>query len=58
MPDHLQNRGQQDRFRINLHEDWEVAYWTRELGVSREQLEQAVKQAGPSVTAVKQYLRT
>ena len=58
MPDHLQNRGPQDRFRINLHEDWEVAYWTRELGVSREMLEQAVKQAGSSVTAVKQYLGT
>ena len=56
MSDNLQNRGPQDRSRINLHEKWEVQYWTRELGVSQEELEQAVKQAGNSVNAVREHL--
>ena len=56
MSDNLNDRGQQDRSRINVNEDWEVRYWTRELGVTKEELEKAVQQAGPSVTAVRQHL--
>ncbi|MFL6673650.1 MAG: DUF3606 domain-containing protein [Massilia sp.] len=56
MSDNLNQRGQQDRSRINVHEAWEVAYWTRELGVTKEQLEQAVKTAGTDVSAVRQHL--
>jgi hypothetical protein len=56
MSDNLEDRGQQDRSRINVNEDWEVRYWTKELGVSKEELEQAVQQAGPSVSAVRQHL--
>jgi hypothetical protein len=36
----------QDRQRINVHEDYEVAYWTEALGVTRERLEQLVKAHG------------
>lgn len=58
MSDNLQNRGQQDRSRINLHEKWEVQYWTRELGVTEEELAKAVKEAGSSsAEAVRQHLR-
>jgi hypothetical protein len=56
MSDNLNNRGQQDRSRINVHEKWEVDYWTKELGVTKEELEQAVKNAGPTVNAVRQHL--
>ena len=56
MSDNLQNRGPQDRSRINLHEKWEVQYWTQELGVSQEELARAVKEAGNSVNAVRQHL--
>lgn len=56
MSDDLQNRGPQDRSRINVNEEWEVAYWTKELGLSKEELEAAVKAAGPSVSAVRQHL--
>ena len=56
MSDNLNDRGQQDRSRINVHEEWEVRYWTEALGVSREQLESAVRQVGPSVTAVREHL--
>jgi phenylalanine-4-hydroxylase len=54
MSDNLHNRGPQDRSRINVHEEWEVAYWTKELGLSKEELE--AKAAGPSVSAVREHL--
>jgi hypothetical protein len=57
MSDNLQNRGAQDRSRISLTEKWEVEYWTKELGVNRDQLEQAVKQAGHSANAVREHLK-
>jgi hypothetical protein len=56
MSDNLHNRGPQDRSRINLHEKWEVQYWTKELGVTEEELEQAVKTAGSSAAAVREHL--
>jgi hypothetical protein len=56
MADDLNNRGPQDRSRINLGEKWEVQYWTRELGVSEGELREIIQQAGNSVTAVRQHL--
>lgn len=56
MSDDLKNRGGQDRARINVNEPHEVAYWTKELGVSKERLQQLVKEAGPSVKAVREKL--
>ena len=57
MSDNLQNRGPQDRSRINVHEEWEVRHWTEALGVSKEQLEEAVKQVGPGAEAVREHLK-
>lgn len=56
MSDNLDQRGQQDRNRINVHEKWEVDYWTRTLGVSEQQLIEAVSAAGPAVKNVKEHL--
>jgi hypothetical protein len=56
MSDNLNNRGPQDRSRINLNEEWEVKYWTRELGLTKEELERAVKTAGNQAAAVRQHL--
>lgn len=56
MSDDLSKRGPQDRSRINLHEEHEVRYWTETLGVSKSELEKAVKEVGPSVNAVKAKL--
>lgn len=56
MSDNLNDRGQQDRSRINVHEEWEVRHWTEALGVSKEQLERAVRDVGPSVSAVREHL--
>jgi len=56
MSDDLKNRGPQDRSRISLSEQWEVDYWTKALGVSRERLEQLVREHGNSTDAVKKAL--
>lgn len=56
MSDDLKNRGPQDRSRINVNEDHELRYWSKELGVSESRLKEAVKAAGVSVQAVKEHL--
>lgn len=56
MADNLKDRGPQDRSRINVNESWELQYWTKELGVSEEQLRTAVKTAGTSAEAVRKHL--
>ncbi len=57
MSDKLQDRGPQDRSRINVHEEWEVRHWTEALGVSKEALEAAVKAVGPGADAVRDHLK-
>jgi len=54
--DDLKKTGQQDRSKINMHEDHEVKYWTRQLGVSREQLQNAVDKVGNGAAAVRKQL--
>ena len=56
MPDDLKQRGTQDRARISMIEDHEVRYWTKELGVTKEQLAAAVKKVGSSAEAVRREL--
>jgi hypothetical protein len=56
MADDLKNRGVQDRARINLNEQHEVRYWTKELGVDEDQLRTAVAAVGVSAKAVRQFL--
>jgi hypothetical protein len=56
MSDDLKNAGPQDRARINIHEVHEVAYWTKELGVSKERLMEVIGEVGPSAKAVRDKL--
>ena len=56
MADDLKNRGAQDRARVNVHEDYEVRYWTEKWGVTKEQLVAAVGRVGVSVKAVAREL--
>ena len=57
MGDDLSNRGGQDRARINLAEDYEVHYWTAELGVSEDELVRLVHQHGSSAEKIRQAVR-
>jgi hypothetical protein len=54
--DGLKNRGAHDRARINLSEEHEVRYWTKVLGVTKEELTTVVYKVGNSVEAVKREL--
>lgn len=57
MSDDLNKRGQQDRIRINVNEEHELRYWTEELGVTREELERAVKAVGVMAEDVRKHLK-
>ncbi len=57
MADDKTLKSAQDRSRIALGEDYEVAYWTKKFGVSREKLQEAVDAAGNTVTAVEKHLK-
>ena len=56
MADDLEDRGAQDRSRINVNEDDELRYGTQKWGVSKEQLTAAVQKAGVSVDAIAREL--
>jgi hypothetical protein len=56
MSDDLLNRGQPDRSRINMHEDYEVKYWCKHLGVAREELQRLVDKVGSAASAVRKEL--
>ena len=55
MSDHRKNRPPQDAARINLNEEEEVRYWTKALGVTKEQLASAAKTTGLQVDAVRRH---
>ncbi|HTF63888.1 MAG TPA: DUF3606 domain-containing protein [Edaphobacter sp.] len=56
MADDKSNRGPADRARINVNEDYEVAYWTKELGVSSDRLKELVAQHGVMAADVRKAL--
>lgn len=56
MADNLNERGPQDRSRINVNEEWELRYWSKSLGATPEQLRAAVDQVGPMVDKVREHI--
>jgi len=54
--DNLTKRDQPDRSKINMSEDFEVKYWLKALGVSRDELKRAVDKVGNSAAAVRKEL--
>lgn len=57
MSDDKSLRQPQDAARINVHEDYEVRYWTSKFGCTKEELEKAVHAVGVSAKAVEEYFR-
>jgi Protein of unknown function (DUF3606) len=45
-----------DRQRINVHQDYDVEYWTKELAVTKERLEQLVQEHGDRADDVRRAL--
>jgi len=54
--DNLQKKGTADRSKINMSEAFEVKYWSKELGVSKDKLQQLVDKVGNSAAAVRKEL--
>jgi hypothetical protein len=57
MSDDKSNSGPQDRARINVNEDYELAYWTKALGCTADELRAAVKAVGVGADAVRTHLK-
>jgi methylphosphotriester-DNA--protein-cysteine methyltransferase len=55
--DNLQQRGGQDRTRIDISQDHERRSWSEKFGVTPEQLAEAVRIAGTNASAVENYLK-
>ena len=59
MSDDKTKRGPQDRSKINVHEKYELDYWSRKFRVTPDELRDAVKRVGTSLEAIeRELLRT
>ncbi len=56
MSDNLKIKQPEDPTKINIHQQWELNYWTKELGVTESVLLIAVRLVGPLVKDVKKCL--
>jgi len=54
MPDNLDDPGPQDGKLISLTEEHELDYWTKTLGVTRDELRALVDKHGHSADAVRE----
>lgn len=57
MADNTKHSGPPDPSLINLNQDHEIRYWTKELGVSEKDLRAAVREVGNAVAKVRAYLK-
>jgi hypothetical protein len=55
MPNYQENPSVPDFRRVNIHEEHEVNYWTKEFWISEKELKRAVMEVGTSAEAVKKY---
>lgn len=56
MADDKNDRGPADRTRVNVHEDYEVQYWSKKFDVSADQLRAAVDKVGVMAADVEKQL--
>jgi hypothetical protein len=56
MADDRTKVGPRDGQRVNVHEDYELRYWSEKWGVSAEQLRAAVEKVGPIARDVARQL--
>jgi len=57
MADNKTKTTPQDAQRVNVHEDYEVRYWSEKFGCSAEELKAAVKKVGVMAKDVEKELR-
>jgi hypothetical protein len=56
MSDDLLDKGQRDRSHIAMGQPHEVRYWSKHLGVTKDELQRTVDKVGNSVAAVRKEL--
>ena len=56
MSDDLLDKGQRDRSHIAMGQSHEVQYWTRHLGVTKDELKRTIDKVGNSASAVRKEL--
>jgi 3-oxoacyl-[acyl-carrier-protein] synthase III len=56
MSDDLLDKGQRDRSHISMDQPHEVHYWTKHLGVTKDELRRTVDKVGNSAAAVRKEL--
>ena len=57
MSDNLSKKGPKDASRINIHEAYELAYWSKRLCAPKEKIIEAVKLVGAMVKDVRKELK-
>jgi len=57
MSDNKSTRGPADASRINVHEDYELRYWSQKFGVTAEEIKSALKTAGVMAKDVEAQLK-
>ena len=50
--------GPRDRLTINMHEGFDVRYWSNQFGISAEQLKEIVGKVGPKTEDVRNELKS
>lgn len=58
MTDDKSKKGRQDRSRIDVHERYELDYWSDKFGVSKEELKDAVARVGVMAKDVEKDLKS
>jgi hypothetical protein len=56
MADDKSNRGPADRARVNIHEPYEVEYWSKEFGVTPAKLREPVGKHGVMAADIRKAL--
>ena len=56
MSDDLEQRGPQDHIRINIHDEHELRYWTRELNLTPDASTRAVEAVGVMAEDVRRHV--
>jgi hypothetical protein len=47
---------EREHIRIDVSQEWQCRYWSRELGVTSDELKAAVQEAGPVLKDVREQL--
>jgi hypothetical protein len=58
IPDDPKRRGPRDSNRVDVHEPWELLYWSKKFHVDPDELREAAQTVGTGAADVERYLAT